>query len=72
MVSEQNFIKSRTRNSEIQSPSPHLLKIKTDMHYENMSLKYTENFTTKKWKFSDKKILVVFMFLLKSYIVGTC
>ena len=32
--------------------------------------KYTENFTTKKWKFSDKKILIVFIFLLKIYIVG--
>ena len=23
-------------------------------HYENMPIQYTENFTTKKWKFSDK------------------
>ena len=28
--------------------------------------KYTENFTTKKWKFSDKKILVFFLFLLET------
>ena len=27
--------------------------------------KYTENFTTKNWKFSDKKILIFFKFLLK-------
>ena len=27
--------------------------------------KYTENFTTKKWKFSDKN-LIFFMFLLKT------
>ena len=33
--------------------------------------KYTENFTKKKWKFSDKKILIFFTFLLKTYIVGT-
>ena len=31
-------------------------------HYENMPFKYTENFTTKKWKFSDKQF---FIFLLK-------
>ena len=28
--------------------------------------KYTENFTTKKWKFSDKKPLIFFIFLLKT------
>ena len=28
--------------------------------------KYTENFTTKKWKFSDKKILIFFILLLKT------
>ena len=28
--------------------------------------KYTENFTTKKWKFSDKTILIFFLFLLKT------
>ena len=26
--------------------------------------KYTENFTTKKWKFSEKKVLIFFIFLL--------
>ena len=33
--------------------------------------KYTENFTNKKGKFSDKKNLIFFIFLLKTYIVGT-
>ena len=33
--------------------------------------KYTEKFTTKNWKFSDKKILIFFIFLLKTSIVGT-
>ena len=28
--------------------------------------KYTENFTIKKWKFSDKKFFFVFIFLLKT------
>ena len=28
--------------------------------------KYTENFITKKWKFSDKKNLIFFKFLLKT------
>ena len=28
--------------------------------------KYIESFTTKKWKFSDEKMLVVFIFLLKT------
>ena len=28
--------------------------------------KYTEKFTTKKWKFSDKKTLICFIFLLKT------
>ena len=28
--------------------------------------KYTENFTTRKWKFSDKKILIFFIFLLNT------
>ena len=28
--------------------------------------KYIENFTTKKWKFSDKKNLIFFIFLLKT------
>ena len=28
--------------------------------------KYIENFTIKKWKFSDKKILIFFIFLLKT------
>ena len=32
--------------------------------------KYTENFTTKKWKFSDKKILIFFTFLLKNIDCG--
>ena len=32
-------------------------------HYEN---KYIENFTTKKWKLSYEKSLVVFIFLLKT------
>ena len=29
-------------------------------------VKYNENFTTKKWKFSDKKILIFFIFVLKT------
>ena len=33
--------------------------------------KYTENFTTKKWKFLDKYSNISFKFLLKTYIVGT-
>ena len=33
--------------------------------------KYTENLTTKTWKFSDKKFWYFFIFLLKTYIVGT-
>ena len=33
--------------------------------------KYTENFTTKKWNFSDKKFRYLFLFLLKAKIVGT-
>ena len=28
--------------------------------------KYIENFTTKKWKFSDEKILIFFLILLKT------
>ena len=28
--------------------------------------KYTENFTTKKWKFSDEKFWYFFIFLLKT------
>ena len=28
--------------------------------------KYIENFTSKNWKFSDKKILIYFLFLLKT------
>ena len=32
--------------------------------------KYIENFTTQNWKFSDKN-LIFFIFLLKTYIVGT-
>ena len=28
--------------------------------------KYTENFTTKKWKFSEKKNPIFFVFLLKT------
>ena len=32
--------------------------------------KYTENFTTKKWKFSDKKSLIFFIFLLKNIDCG--
>ena len=35
-------------------------------HYENMLFKYTENFATKKWKFLDKKILIFFIFVLKT------
>ena len=31
---------------------------------------YTENFTAKKWKFSDKKILIFFIFLLKNIHCG--
>ena len=38
-------------------------KKKKKYHYQN---KYAENFTTKKWKFSDKKILIFFIFLLKT------
>ena len=30
---------------------------------------YTENFTMKKWKFSDKKILIFVIFLLKTIYV---
>ena len=33
--------------------------------------KYTENFTTEKWKFSDKNIDSFFEFLFKIQIVGT-
>ena len=29
-------------------------------------LKYVENFTSKNWKFSDKKSLKIFIFLLKT------
>ena len=48
------------------------------MHRLNLSsitktclFKYTENFTTKKRNFSDKKTLIFFLFLLKTKIVGT-
>ena len=34
--------------------------------------KYTENFYHQKLTFSDKKILLFFIFLFKTYIVGTC
>ena len=34
-------------------------------------LKYIENFTTKKWKFSDENFWYFFLFLLKTYFVGT-
>ena len=33
--------------------------------------KYIEIFTTKNWKFSDKNSDIFFIFLLKTYIVGT-
>ena len=33
--------------------------------------KYTENFTTKKWKFSGKNSDILQVFLLKTEIVGT-
>ena len=33
--------------------------------------KYTEHFTTENDNFSDKKNLIFFIFLLKTYIVGT-
>ena len=34
--------------------------------------KYIENFTTKNWKFSDKNSdIFFFIFLLRTYIVGT-
>ena len=32
--------------------------------------KYIEKFTNKKGKFSDKKILIIFIILLKTYIMG--
>ena len=32
--------------------------------------KYTENFTTKKWKFTDKKSIIFFIFLLKNIDCG--
>ena len=35
-------------------------------HYENRPFKYRENFTSKNWKFSDKILLIVFIFLLKT------
>ena len=39
-----------------------------DIHYENKPIQiYTENFTTKKWKFSKiKKFDIFFIFLLKT------
>ena len=33
--------------------------------------KYIENFISKNWQFSDRKTLIFFIFLLKTYIVGT-
>ena len=33
--------------------------------------KYIENFTTRNWKFSDKKTYIFHIFLLETYIVGT-
>ena len=50
---------------------------KYNLHYHNITktrlFKYTENCTTKEWKFSDKNsdILYFFKFLLKTLIVGT-
>ena len=47
---------------------------KEGYHYKNMPIQIYWNFYHKKkknWKFSDK-ILKFFIFLLKTYIVGTC
>ena len=38
---------------------------------KTLLFKYNKNFTTKKGKFSDKKNLIFFIFLLKTLIVGT-
>ena len=47
-------------------------KLFTACHYEKMLIQmYIENFTTKNWKFSDKKTLIFFIFLLKTLIVCT-
>ena len=36
------------------------------IHKENTLFKYIENFTSKNWKFSDKKVWYFFIFLLKT------
>ena len=36
------------------------------LHYENTPIQLYWNFTTKKWKFSDKKNLIFFIFLHKT------
>ena len=44
--------------------------LKFNTHYENTPIQiYTENFTSKNWKFSDKK-LYIFKFLLKNIDCG--
>ena len=43
-----------------------LLKLVIYLITKTRLFKNTENFTNKKWKFSDKKILIFFIFLLKT------
>ena len=41
-------------------------------HYENMPMQYTEIFkVVKKLKIFNRKLLIVFLFLFKTLIVGT-
>ena len=41
------------------------------VHYENTPIQIYRNFTSKNWKFSNKKTPIYFIFLLKTSIVGT-
>ena len=48
----------------------HAQEVSQSQNIDNITktvlFKYTENFITKRWKFSDKKILIFFIFLLKT------
>ena len=51
--------------------NPTLIHVPLSNCYENKPIKNTENFTTKKNENFQIKVRIVYIFMLKTYIVGT-
>ena len=72
-ISEENIVwweilyfDEKQNNQLLEEPQLQTIAYQWQDITKTRLFKDNETFTTKKWKFSDKKILIIFIFLLKT------